>query len=336
MYRGAFLVLIACGRLGFDPGSGGASDVPAICDGRQLTNLPLTDAERPITVRATELSNGYAVAVGTDAANIYMVRVDANGDLVSIHLPFPDGYTLFGISQIQDRPFVYLETSGGGYIKMLDPSWDTYTTGPNAEPIAMDPPVAILPGGTTAMIGLIAGGTMTFDAVDVDGTSQEISPDYAPAAIAGAFAATPTGVRVVVGDPAGGCETFALAPDGTSGPRHHIDSCRDPVLATDGTLSVVVHTTPAGSLAVHEVPADASIVGRSTPLAGTSNGRVTWIDGVPWIGYAAGTGAELVRFVDGVSHVGAAPEVSGPFDLTPSRVFWASGVAVRVGDPCRP
>jgi hypothetical protein len=337
------IALAGCGRLGFDdvlpvldPGDAGPTDgspatTPNICSPRTITGFSI-GAETPVKVRATQLSTGFAVAVETSAANVYVARIDAAGALVSMHLPFAAGYTLHGISQIADRPFVYVFTSGGGYIKMLVPDWNSYDTGPSGEELSMDPQQAILPGATTAMFGTIAGGQLSIAAIDATGATS-ITADYAPTATSASFAPVPNGARVVV-DNAGVCETFAIAADGTTGTRHAISPCHAPLLAmVDGNIGGVLHQTATGGpLALHLMTAPDA--GTTSALEIATNARIAVIGGALWVAYLRGVAARLIRFDGQGSTTHDFPAIDAVFDLIPKAAFWIDANGLQTGEPC--
>ncbi len=336
----ALLVLTGCGRFGFDesdPPSApddAASATPKICNARLITELPLTD-ESAIKIRGTALSTGHALAIQTDRDNTYMVRLDGDGELVATTLPFAAGYSLHGISQLADRPFVYVFTGGTAYIKLLTADWETYETGPSGEELAMDPQQARLPGDATAMFGVIAGGTLSIAAIDVDNATSG-GADYAPAATFASFGAITSGVRVVVED-AGTCETFAIAPDGATSGRHAFSPCFEPRLATLGDQGAVLYqTSPTGPLAVHTIPGVASDPGITTVLERGSNPRIATIDGAFWAGYLSTTDdARLVRFTTSGVAMNDEPMIASSFELLASGAFWVTPAgALHAGDPC--
>jgi hypothetical protein len=332
------LALAACGRLGFDESSGDDTGdapvgdvVPNICNGRMAGALSLNGTETPVKMRATQLANGgYAVAVETTDANVYVLRLDANGAVVSQHAPMNAGYTLHGISQINDRPFVYVFTSGAGYIKMLEPDWNSYTTGPSGEQFTLDPQQALLPGGATAMYGVIAGGTMSITSIDMTGVTG-VGADYAPAATRGSFAKMPSGVRVVASN-AGGCETFAIAPSGTTGMRDAFGPCEEPVIAMvdDQRGAILYKDATNGSLAVYTLPDKAK-----TTLEPGTNPRIAVFDGAIWVAYLAQNALRIRRF-DGIAPPTQQDFPAIPvFDLLPTAAFWVDTDGVHAADPCR-
>src|SRR5262245_34186781 len=122
-------MLAACGRLGFEetepPPDGDLR--PSICEPADVGTVTLIGT--PIELRVVPLQNEIAVLIGTDAANIYAVRVTtAPLAIASVHLPLEDGYALTGGGAIGGNVFVYTDNGADAYLKRLDPSWDTYGT----------------------------------------------------------------------------------------------------------------------------------------------------------------------------------------------------------------
>ena len=331
--------LLGCGRLGFDQNSTPSPDpdgapgdgtpvAPNLCNPRVAGAITL-GVETPIKVRATTLSTGgYAVAVETDATNVYVLRLDATGAVVSQHAPMNIDYRLQGISQIEGRPFVYVFTAGAGYIKILEPDWNTYITGPAGELVTVDPQQALLPGGTTAMFGVVQSGQMLISTVDVANTTG-VTADYGPVATSGSFAATPSGARVVVARP-GECETFAVATDGTTGTRSTIADCDEPLIAMlDDTRGAFVFRTPTG-LAVQRLPS-----GTITPLGDRSNPRIAVHDGAIWVAYLQNGVLHVLRFAgnDPPTEI-EFPPIATAFDLLPTAAFWVDAGELHTADPC--
>lgn len=335
------LALVGCGRLGFDeaepspPAPDAAAAVPNLCNRRTIGSIAL-GTESAVKLRATTLSNGHAVAVQTDGNNTYVARLDAAGDVESTHLPFGgNGYQLFGISEVSDRPFVYVFTAGGGYIKLLTPDWNAYDTGPSGEERPMDPQQALLPGGSAAVFGTMSGGVLSIGSIDATNTVLGAA-DYSPVAGFASFGSIASGVRVVISE-AGACETFAIAADGTTGPRHQFSPCFEPRLATLGNEGVVLHrTSDTGSLALHQIPADASQVGSTTVLEDGSNPRIAAIDGAIWVGYLRDAGgARLIRVVEEVVTMRDDPSIDVAFDLLADGAFWVTATGeLHAGTPC--
>lgn len=334
------LAIAGCGRLGFDESGpppvtddAAANATPKICNARLITELALT-GESAIKIRGTALSTGHALAIQTDLDNTYMVRLDSDGEFVMTTLPFAAGYSLHGISQLADRPFVYVFTGGSAYIKLLTADWGTYETGPSGEELAMDPQQARLPGEATAMFGVIAGGALSIAAIDVDNATSG-GADYSPAATFASFGTITSGVRVVVED-AGTCETFAIAPDGGTSGRHAFSPCFEPRLATLGDQGAVLYQTSAGGpFAVHGIPADAGDPGTTTVLELGSNPRIATIDGAIWVAYLGATGARLYRIAGEAVTMRDYPEIQSAFDLTPKGAFWITETgSLHAGEPC--
>ena len=255
--------------------------------------------------------------------------------VATVLLPFAAGYSLHGISQLADRPFVYVFTGGTAYIKLLTPDWSTYDTGPSGEELAMDPQQARLPGAATAMFGVIAGGVLSIASIDADNATSG-GADYAPAATFASFGAITSGVRVVV-ENAGTCETFAIAPDGATSARHAFSPCFEPRLATLGDQGAVLYQTSAtGPFALHTIPVIAGEPGTTTALEIGSNPRISTIDGAIWAGYLAGSGeARLVRFTSSGVTMRDEPMIGSSFELLASGAFWVTpSGALHAGEPC--
>lgn len=336
--RGVVLLLVAgCGRLGFDeggPSPDAAPAVPDICNPRVIGDLALS-GESAIKVRAVALSTGHAVAIETDTANTYVARLDAAGDVVSTHLPFAGGYTLHGISQVADRPFVYVFTSGAGYIKLLVPDWNSYDTGPSGDELSMDPQQALLPNNTAAIYGVFGGGVLGIHTIDATNTTMG-DADYAPPASFASFGSTSSGVRVVV-ENAGTCETFSISPAGITGPRHSFAPCFEPRLATVGELGTVLYRTAIdGPFAIHEIPADPTLPGDTITLERGTNPRITRIDDAVWVGYLRETGeARLIRRSAEATTMRDFSPIATSFELLPSGAFWVTSTGeLHGGLPC--
>lgn len=331
------VLLTGCGRLGFDdvaPLEGPMT--PELCDVRTVGTLAL-DQAAPTQVRAVKLAATYAVAVETaSTSKVHVVRVSHAGDLISQHLPFPGGYLLQGISEIADRPFVYVFTAGAGFIKMLTPDWSTYDTGPSGDELAMDPQQALLPDRTTAIYGVFTGGTLAMRTIDATGATF-LDGDYAPAAEFASFTSTPSGARVVVAS-GGRCETFAVLPDGVTKDKHTFAPCFEPrVAAIDDDHGAVLHRiSEGGAYAVHAIPADATKPGETVAIEPGSNGRISVVDGTVWVAYRRTTGeARMISFDGQITTNRDFPAVEGAFELLGDRAFWvAPGGSLRVGTPC--
>lgn len=318
------MAVSACGRFGFDEQSSDAPiDEPRLCDQREVGNLELT-SEAAVKLRATELSNGWAVAVQSDAANTYMVRLDGAGNFVSRHNALVGGYELQGISQLQDRPFVFVFVEGAGYIKLLSADWETYVTGPSSQLSSMDPQQAIASTGDYAITGAINNDVLVIQGVDINNAILG-EADYRPPATFASFGAIPTGARVVA-EKDGACTTFAIDDDGPTGPRHEFSPCFQPRLATVGNEGAVVYrTSPDGPLAVHQIPVDAGGDGITTVLEIGSNPRIATVNNEIWVGYLRGAGTlRLVRFAGEAQAVHDDESISTSFDLIPSGLFSVS------------
>lgn len=331
------MLLIGCGRLGFDDVTPAPDPIPDICDPAVAGDLAI-NGETPTKLRAAALSDGYAVAVETSATNVYVVRTDLAGIVLSTQLPMMDGYLLHGISQIGDRPFVYVFVGGTGYIKMLVPDWSSYETGPSGDALPLDPQQALLAGGGTALYGVFTAGTLAIHAIDGTGATM-IDADYAPVASSASFTSIPSGVRVVVED-AGTCETFVVKADGTTKDVHTFAPCVEPLIAAidDARVFVLHRTSAGGPYAIHTVPTDAGAAGSTTTIESGSNGRITAIDDAIWIAYLRPTGeARLVRVDDNVPSTRDYAAIAAGFDLLADRAFWVDvDGKLATGTPCTP
>lgn len=329
------MTVSACGRFGFDAQSSDPMiDEPRLCDQREVGTLELT-SETAVKLRATQLSNGWAVAVQSDVANTYMVRLDGAGNFVSRHNALVGGYELQGISQLQDRPFVFVFVEGAGYIKLLSSDWETYVTGPSSQLSSMDPQQATASTGDYAITGAINNDVLSIQGVDIDNTILG-EADYQPPATFASFGAIPTGARVVT-EKDGACTTFAIDDDGPTGPRHDFSPCFQPRLATVGNEGAVVYlTSPDGPLAVHQIPVDAGDDGITTILEIGSNPRIATINNEIWVGYLRGAGTlRLVRFSGEAQAVHDDESISTSFDLIPSGLFSVSSTgALSSATPC--
>jgi hypothetical protein len=335
--------LIGCGRLGFDDVASPlpADDAPAnaiepnICDPRSLGSIPI-NGETATKLRATSLSTGHAVAIETTGANVFMVRTDGDDAVVATTLPFPAGYTLHGISQIADRPFVYVFTAARGYIKLLIPDWTTYETGPAGDERSLDPQQALIPDRTAAIFGVINGGTLGIQTIDANNTVV-LPADYSPPATFASFATTPSGARVVV-EASGTCETFVIGIDGVTKNRHTFSPCFEPRLAAiDDVHGAVLHQiSPGGAYALHAIPAEASAPGTTIALETGSNGRIAAIDDAIWVAYLRSSGeARLVRHAETATTTRDYPAITTMFDLLADKMFWVDTTGLlSVGKPC--
>jgi hypothetical protein len=333
--------LSACGRLGFDEssslppiGDGPIIEAPRICNARVVGSLELT-TERAVKLRATQLSTEWAVAIQTDAINTYMVRLAADGSFLSRHNALVGGYALQGISQLQDRPFVYVFVDTTGYIKLLAPDWESYDTGPSSELFSMDPQQVTATTGDYAITGAINGGQLLIQGVDVNNVILG-QADYSPAASFASFGATPIGARVVV-EHGGTCESFEIDDDGPTGPRHTFGPCYEPRLATLGHEGAVLYrTSPDGPLALHQIPAVASDPGTTTSLEVGSNPRIATINGEIWFAYLRGSGQiRLVRLSGDSSASHDDDSIATSFDLVDGGAFWVTAAGeLHTGEPC--
>ena len=358
----ALLILVAaagCGRFGFDDRAASAGDAggdgggdaggdaaadgpsglqPRICNPRAVATLPLAGGVSTVAIRAVALSDRYAIAVETTAVNIWVVELDATGAFVAFHQPFTPGYSpLHGMSRLADRPIVGLDVGARYFLKLLDPGWAAYTTGPSGDPAAvLDPPIAAFPGHTSAAVATLAGGVMRVGVMSADGQTVTTA-SYQPAgATGGSFAATPSGARVVAALGAGSCETFFVSPAGTAGPRHTFGPCFSPtVAALDDTTAMIVHRTSAGGpYAVHAVPATATDAGATQPLTGATYARITTRAGAYWIGHGGSTSISLRTIAGGVATESTLARPTYPFDFTEREVFWIEGPVVYAAALC--
>ncbi len=290
---------LGCGRFGFDEEAAPAADAaiaePRLCSPRTVSTLDLS-GESAIKLRATQLSTGWAVAIQSDTLNTYMVRLDRTGGFVSRHDALVGGYTLHGISQLQDRPFVFVFVQGSGYVKLLAPDWESYDTGPSSQLSAMDPQQATASTGDFALVGSINDDLLVVRRLDVNNVVLG-QADYSPPATFASFGAIPTGARVVV-EKDGVCTTFTIDNDGPTGPRHDVSPCFQPRLATLGNEgSILYRTSPDGPLALHQIPVDAATAGFTIPLEIGSNPRIATVNGEIWAAYLRGAGTlRLHRF----------------------------------------
>lgn len=317
------LTLSACGRFGFDEQAAGADaaiDEPRLCNPRTIGSLSLT-GETAVKLRATQLSTGWAVAIQSDTLNTYMVRLDTTGAFVSRHNALVGGYALQGISQLQDRPFVFVFVGGAGYIKLLAPDWESYDTGPSSQQSSMDPQQALASTGDYAIAGSINNDQLVIQGLDGNNAIRG-QADYAPPATFASFGAIPTGARVVT-EKGGSCTTFAIDDDGLTGPRHEISPCFEPRLATVGNEGAILYqTSPDGPLAIHQIPADAGAPGTTIPLEIGSNPRIATVNGEIWAGYLQNAGTlRLHRFSREAQAVHDDESISTSFDLIPSGLF---------------
>jgi len=328
------LTVSACGRFGFDENrpADAASSEPQICNARMIGSLPLTGA--PVKLRATPLSTGHALAVQTDAIDTHLARLDATDTVVSTHMTFFGNYALQAISEVADRPFVYVFVAGAGYIKLVTSDWNTYDTGPSGEQRELDPQQVLAPDGTFAISGVIAAGTLKIQNIDVNNTILG-QADYAPFASFASFGAIPSGARVVV-ENGGSCETFTIDLDGKTGPRHAFAPCFEPRIATLGSEGAAIYRTSVdGPYALHQIPANANDPGTMTPLEVATNPRIATIDGAIWVGYLRNNALRLVRFAGDDVTMHDDPSITTVFDLLPSGLFWVtSSGELHAGTPC--
>jgi hypothetical protein len=333
------LGLLGCGRFGFDERSAPADttppiDEPRLCNPRTIGTLDIT-GESAIKLRATQLSTGWAVAVQTDALNTYLARLDTAGAFVSRHNALVGGYALQGISQLQDRPFVFVFVDGAAFIKLLSPDWESYDTGPSSQLSSMDPQQALASTGDYAIVGSINNDALLIQGVDVNNAILG-EADYSPPATFASFGAIPTGARVVV-EKDGVCTTFAIDDDGPTGPRHDFSPCFQPRIATLGNEGAILYQTgPDGPLALHQIPVDATTAGRTLPLEIGSNPRIATVDGEIWVAYLRGAGTlRLHRFSGEAQAVHDDESITTSFDLIPSGLFSVTSTGeLHSATPC--
>lgn len=330
------LTLSACGRFGFDEQPTGDAGIaePRLCNPRTIGSLALT-GESAVKLRATQLSTGWAIAVQSDALNTYMVRLDGAGAFAGRHNALVGGYALQGISQVQDRPFVFVFVGDAGYIKLLTPDWESYDTGPSSQLSSMDPQQALASTGDYAIAGSINNDQLLIQGLDVNNAILG-QADYAPPATFASFGAIPTGARVVV-EKNGVCTTFAIDDDGPTGPRHELSPCFEPRLATVGNEGAILYqTSPGGPLALHQIPADAAAAGTTIPLEIGSNPRIVTVDGEIWVAYLRGAGTlRLHRFSGEAQAVHDDESITTSFDLIPSGLFSVTPAGeLHAASPC--
>lgn len=347
-------VTAGCGRLSFDDRpsgeAGGATDAtdaeagsdaqllqPTLCNARIVATLPIVPSTATVAIRAVALPAGYAVAVEIDSIQIPMVQLDAAGALVAHTEPFRPGYSpLYGIAALADRPIVGLKVGGAQYVKLLDPGWTAYTTGPSGDEGYIDPPIAALPGQSSAAVATLSGGVLQVGVMSADGQTV-IPTDYQPSGmIGGSLISTPNGARVVAAGASGTCQAFFVSPAGITGPRHTFAPCYSPVVAAlDDSTGLVVHRTASnGPWAVHEIPANAAAAGTTSPLPGATYARISARGGAYWIGFGSGSSRTFRKLASGVVTERTDPQPTYPFDFTARDLFWIEGPVVHAATPC--
>jgi hypothetical protein len=352
--RALLLVAAAagCGKIGFADqartdagtdsagGADGSSDAalrPTLCNARLVTTLPIQVTEETVAIRAVALPARYAIAVETDAVNIPFVELDASGAFIAHHGLFTPGYApLHGIAKLVDRPIVGLEVGTQYYVKLVDPGWEEYTTGPSGEAGRLDPPIAAFPGETSAAVATLSSGTLQVWIMDPAGFP--VTPaDYQPAGIVGgSLTSTPGGARVVAASASGTCETFFLSPAGVTGPKHSFGPCFSPLVAAlDDTTGLVLHrTAAAGPFALHEIPANAADAGTTSALPGATYARIAARGGAYWIGHGNSTSGTLKTIRGGAASEHTEARPTFPFDFTERDLFWIDGPRVYAATPC--
>lgn len=332
--RVAFVLLAACGRIGFDgdgaalpDGTPDASSAAALCNAHDVATLELDGTAT--TLRALATVSGFVVAIGTGNGNIYVARVPETLASAELHLPLAGGYALGGLSAIGDRIYLHARVDGTGYLKLLEPSFDTYATIEAGDDLALDPPTAPRTPGTGWRLN-IAAGMLDVQEMATDGTRTGLVASYAPAT----QTATIAGNRLVtvLGK---SCQTVVLSDAATPSRVHDIAGCSDPRLAVlDGGAALIAMRTGPAEWVVYRVPDDGT-GGTSRSLGDVSGARIAAADAAAWLVYARGGIVELARFDAALtSSTVALPSVSSPYDIAPNAVFWLAGSTLRVGTPC--
>lgn len=321
-----------------DSGDAIAAATPQFCDDRTAVSLDLGTAT-PVAVRALALDNAYAVAIETTANDIVLVELDGTGAFVGLHTPFtPDYAPLYGMSRHANRPAVHLKTSGESYIKLVDPGWDAYTTGPSGIATPIDPAYAEI-GATTGIAGVVRGADLLLGLVDDIDPGAITATDYTPTGVvSGSIVPIPTGARVVVETQGGACETFTVSTANVASARYTFSPCYGPtVAAVDATTGALLYrTSVAGPYEVRLIPPSPTAQPVTIPLTGATSARITTrSDGAFWIGHGSASYRALLR----VTGAGAMTEHREPaparmFDLTARDAFWLDGTAVHVSTPC--
>lgn len=333
MRLAVILVLAACGRIGFDDapstdGNGSGGTGVALCDPRTVSTLALVG--NAIKVRAIRTELGYVVAIGTDAGNVYFARVPSSLDSAALHLPLAANYALTGLGVLSEAVFVHTVSGGAGFLKLLDPTFDTYTTVENTDSAAIDPPIAARANGRGWRVTRLNG---VLDVADMDraGNKSGLQASYAAPGTTG----TIDGNRVVY-ELGAVCESFLVDELGAIGELHRRSSCSEPrvTVLRDGR-GMMVHRSASSQVHVYSIPADASQIGLERSLGEVSEPRIVAIDNFAWLMWRSASGVVLGRFdSELVASTANVPEVKAPYDLTTSAVFWVEDSALRVATPC--
>jgi hypothetical protein len=324
------LVLAGCGRIGFstgddvgpDPGDA-ATLVPDVCD--IVDTGAITFAGSPTALRAVYLASGYGVALGTDATNVYAIRLGIDRRILDQHLPLAGGYALRGAGQIQDNLFIYVDAAPESYLKALMPSWDDYTTAQSGGAAAIDPPIAVLPGGATAASAMInATGNLELRVIDPAGLEVSLST-YQPTARAASVSPVADGAVIAVDRGDGTCETARFT--GTVSTPQVITGCSDPLVTGDGLL----HRS-GGGYALRTLG-----TGTTMAMADVVDPRIATLEGATWLAYQRPTSVDatlvIARPLDG-RIVETTIAIKPPFDLSDAGLFWVEDGHLWAGRPC--
>ena len=325
-------MLTACGRIGFDGATGDGntdtSTTAALCDPHTLTTLTL--AGEATRVRAITADTGYVVAINTSVGNIYVARVPSSLDTADVHLPQMTGYTLGGIAHVAAATFVQSRNGGTSYLKLLDPSFDSYTTIEGADDMTFDPPLAARANGRAWRVSRF-GGFLEVAEIDAAGGKSGLVANYAPAGTSATIDAN----RVVY-EFADRCETFVVDESGTTGKLHVIPGCSDPRVAVlSSGRALIVHRIAVNQMQLYVVPEDPAAIGDKLTIGDLSETRIAATGTAAWVmARKAAINTVLLGMFDLGGGTSVAVPVTGPFDITPTAAFWVDGTSLRVGTPC--
>lgn len=339
---GIIVLLVGCGRIGFGgedlAGDDAAGPQPAMCGARRVASLPLSEPVRRVRAAAVP-GLGYAVALET-AATIHVVRLDAGKGFVSFHSPFASDYLLHGVGALDQVVFIStdLTTEPAGYLKRLDPSWDTYGSPVSGGTAIYDPPLAGSAG--TAWTGARAGEVIFIEEIDRDGARTGLSSDYLPeTAFHASFSPSGDDVRAVVDRGDGTCEAFLIAPDGATRDRRRLDACMEPrgVGLPDGSAAIIARVpSVSDTYELRWIPPDGAGAALSLALGRHPEVRIAPFDDGRVLAAVTATTGGLALLAYGPEGTvdGSFSEGREPFDLLADALFWIVGSDLHVAEPC--
>ena len=284
----------------------------------------------------------FAVAVGTTAHDLYLVKVNPDLSFDSQHLPLAATYDLWSANVVHGNLLVgCLDTGDGhGYLKAISSDWNGYTAQQYGGTPVLDPPLAPLATGTTALYALVdTSGALAMEVIDMNGVTVSSKPanEAMPARVS--VAGTEAGAFVVASRADGTCAAFFVDANATSGVKTSIPSCASPAAATlpDGTAAIAY--VSGTQIRLHIVP-PAPLVASDFEIGSGSNPRITAQHGAA--GFFVAWTDPVTSQIDlgafdaggGVSNQTNAPGATFGFLPAADRAFWVAGSALMTTGIC--